>query len=206
MPIFAPPTIFDAPYVGWDAVNIGSGVTLSSGIATNSKIAHTTSGAWNSARSAVGRSSGKWYAEIILETFSPTTGNEGQIFGFGDGTFGLNNFAGAAANSIGARNSSTQVTGWTRNIATLPGGSAAANDVWMLAADIDNSALRIGLNGTFLFSGNPATGANKWGTPNTTPIFVLGGMFDTLPTMELRTLFRQMSFTPPAGFAPWAGG
>ncbi len=41
-------------------------------------------------------------------------------------------------------------------------GSAAQNDIWSMALDLDNGKMFIARNGTYLESGNPSTGANPF--------------------------------------------
>ena len=41
-------------------------------------------------------------------------------------------------------------------------GSAAQNDIWSVALDLDNGKMFIARNGTYLESGNPSTGANPF--------------------------------------------
>jgi hypothetical protein len=102
-------------------------------------------------------SSGKWYWEITYNQ-SNLIGEHGVATRETQALTGGLAFPGAIATSWGFSNSS----GNKSNNASFTNitGAGAQNDVVMVALDMDNGKIWWGRNGTWLGSGNPATGAN----------------------------------------------
>ena len=122
---------------------------------------------------------GKWYAELYLE--SPS-GGDYPFFGITD-TLNLNN-KGDYGSKMAA---GFEIDGATNNQSTTNFGtitntntgwpSFADNDIVQFALDLDNRKLWIGRNGTYINSGNPASGSNEqlsWTVSDNTSLILLG--------------------------------
>ena len=122
---------------------------------------------------------GKWYAELYLE--SPS-GGDYPFFGITD-TLNLNN-KGDYGSKMAA---GFEIDGQTNNQSTTNFGtitntntgwpSFADNDIVQFALDLDNRKLWIGRNGTYINSGNPASGSNQqlsWTVSDNTSLILLG--------------------------------
>ena len=122
---------------------------------------------------------GKWYAELYLE--SPS-GGDYPFFGITD-TLNLNN-KGDYGSKMAA---GFEIDGATNNQSTTNFGtitntntgwpSFADNDIVQFALDLDNRKLWIGRNGTYINSGNPASGSNQqlsWTVSDNTSLILLG--------------------------------
>lgn len=143
----------------FDAVNIGSGLTLSGGNLT------VTSGTGSStgpmARSAGSHSSGKWYFEFLLNT---VTGATSQAYGVANGSQPLGNYPGTGSPSTDGASYSNS-SGTTYNISGMPGtwqGGGSSGNFVGIAVDLDAGLMwaRTSANGNWNGSGtaNPATG------------------------------------------------
>jgi hypothetical protein len=153
-----------------------------------------------SARTTAGKSSGKWYCEITL--LAPTSTDPFAIVGVCDGTFAVtSDFIGNGNKSAGyyyqgqSTLSSTGVT-QVNPVSSVP---AVNNDVVQLAMDVDAGKAWMGLNGSWLATGNPAAGTNPWITwsPGGTWFFAASN-FNSAP-VNLR-LAAAAAFSPPTGF------
>lgn len=189
-------------YVGWDPS--GSPTTITTNGSTVNSDAEVTSGLqWRTAKAALGRSTGKWYWEVLL--VSNTASN--AILGMVDSAASIaaGNYPGLTAKGVGMRDAGSFVNGWTVNAGGGIGGSDTSGTIYQFAVDIDAAKLWVGKGGTWFSSGDPAAGTSQWATINSTPVYPAGGLFQ-VGKMRLRTLASQMSFTVPSGFTPWAGG
>lgn len=122
---------------------------------------------------------GKWYVELYLE--SPS-GGDYPFFGIVDQR-NLNQ-----KNANGSKMAAGfEIDGQTNNQSTTDLGSItntntgwptfADNDIVMFALDLDNRKLWIGRQGTFMNSGNPASGSNEqlaWTNTTNVGVMMLG--------------------------------
>jgi len=122
---------------------------------------------------------GKWYVELYLE--SPS-GGDYPFFGIVDQR-NLNQ-----KNANGSKMAAGfEIDGQTNNQSTTDLGSItntntgwptfADNDIVMFALDLDNRKLWIGRQGTFMNSGNPASGSNEqlsWTQTTNVGVMMLG--------------------------------
>lgn len=191
------------PYVGWDPSGSPMSVTTDAGTGANSDAGVPSGSQWRSAKAALGRSSGKWYWEILLQNSFASN----AILGLMDSAASIaaGNYPGLVPKSVGMRDVGSFVNGWTINAAGAIGGTDVSGTVYMFAIDIDASKVWVGKGGTWFSSGNPAGGGSQWATINSSPVFPAAGLFQ-VGNLRLRTLSGQMSYSPPSGFTPWAGG
>jgi hypothetical protein len=140
----------------------GSSATMTDGNLTWQSSSNNTS--QNSMRGTFGLTQGKWYWEVKYITQSSGNndfsigicGSEANlnVGGSGDILEGANPnvmWLNRASNSSVRKNSSDVTTGLT---------DANIGDIIMLAVDMDNLKFFVGINGTWLNSANPVTGAN----------------------------------------------
>lgn len=197
---FTPPT---APFVDptGNALN-ESDKTSTFTLAANRLTVSESANNYESVRSIVGKTSGKWYWEVLVETVTGTAI---------DAYLGIRN---AATSSTAAAGSGTEAllrtNGTLFSSAGIVQGSAvsfAAGDRAIFALDLDSGKLWVGKNGTWTGGGDPAAGtsptfssipADTWkaylGTDNNTPQNKLTANFGG-------TAFAH---SPPSGFSAFA--
>jgi len=186
---------------GWDSAHKGTSVSLSNGNLT-AEVATANAGC---VRSLTANSTGKRYAEFVIDTISTSTDQGPHI---------------SIAADPGAPYAQNQPSpGWFWNLrnSTLsyisvnpPGdyhshAAAAEGDVCALAWDADAGKLWLGVNNVWLDSGHggtadPATGAYPCMTSVTGTLYLwAGGIGKT----TARFLATSWSYTPPSGFGAW---
>ena len=114
----------------------------------------------NGVKGTLGASSGKYYWEVKFNTAAQTVTGMFQI----NGTTGWDS-NGYIANNTGFYG--IQNTGIKRvaGVSTTSVFTALSdNDIGMFAYDLDNNKFWFGVNGTWVASGNPASGVNSLGT------------------------------------------
>jgi hypothetical protein len=111
--------------------------------------------------------------------------------------------AGAWTGGTGVYKGSTG--SWTQGTAiTLP--TPAAGTVFQFALNRATGNAWLGVNGTWLGSGNPATGANPWvsNIPQTDMVFLAAALYqNTGNTLTIQGKASQFSYSPPSGFTAW---
>ena len=154
----------------------GSNLTLREG--NLQQYAHSSSDSAGCAATIM-PDSGKWYIELYLE--SPS-GGDYPFFGITD-TYNLNR-KGTHGTKLAA---GFEIDGATNNQSTTNFGSItntntgwpsfSDNDIVQFALDLDNRKLWLGRNGTYINSGNPASGSNAqlaWTISDNTSVMMLG--------------------------------
>ena len=148
------------------------------------------------ARSYASRSSGKWYAEISI-----VTNSSGETYwGVGANTSNPPGFSGTSGVGICAGMSIEQDLSITPSGSTLSYSSGA---LLMLAVDFDAKKLWFGANGSWLASGNPATGANPsasgWSSSPTWYVILA-----PYRNADAGTLQAMPNYEVPSGFSRWS--
>jgi hypothetical protein len=154
-------------------------------------------------RSNIEMTSGKWYAEFTLT--SEAAGGGRLLFGVSavtpasaSGSFGY--FSNEYAYYTGGNlytNGINPATGLT---------TASTGDIVQLAYDRDLGKLWVGVNGTWLNSGNPSAGTNpSFGNIPTDPAaainyFAIGSASSTSAAATANFGQQNFAFTPPTGF------
>jgi hypothetical protein len=132
---------------------------------------YTTSAAWGNLYSTLAFSSGKYYAEFKLDTIQASAGYSGA--GIVDATYYtttndtiVNNSSTSAGVPFDHRSGQTRVKSATSTV-TSNIGDPSNGDIYGFAADMDNKALYIHKNGTYIqingVTGDPTSGATKTG-------------------------------------------
>ena len=132
---------------------------------------YTTSAAWGNLYTTLAFSSGKYYAEFKLDTIQASAGYSGV--GIVDATYYtttndtiVNNSSTSAGVPFDHRDGQTVVKSATSTV-TSNIGNPSNGDIYGFAADMDNKALYIHKNGTYIqingVTGDPTSGATKTG-------------------------------------------
>lgn len=184
LPTSPPPVTLDPARKGPFAVLSNGNMTLSSSDAGVQR-----------AGSTVGRTAGKWYFEMRLDS--------GQ-FG-GSPALGIQLTSGSWAGDITAiaayrSNGSRYLEG----AHLYPWGAACTpSDVMMAAFDLDAKKIWFGRNGVWQVAGDPAAGLNPMGvyaaSGEITPVIQVQG--SVVATVRFAT--GVLTYAPPVGFSAW---
>ena len=157
-----------------NAVNPGGGATTLS----NGNLTYTRTDYSHNARSTLGFTKGKWYWEQKQSDISTRIGLITSGFSNNLDTDSTDAYYGTYANGAVYILLSNNATNWqrtnnttSRSIDTYTSAIASsAGDILMGAVDADAGKLWLGVNGTWMNSGDPAAGSNNQITfTNTTP-------------------------------------
>jgi hypothetical protein len=168
---------------------------------TNGNLAFSNSGSTATIVSTMGMDTGKYYAEFVF-----TTGLTYMNVGIANANLSKTNYVGSDTNGFGFLSGNGSL--YYNGTAYSYGSAFPANATIMIAFDATNGKIWWGVNGTWVNSGNPATGANpgvaaSGATINvtlaTTTYFFASG---TSVTNGCSANFGQQPFTytPPTGF------
>jgi hypothetical protein len=193
-----------ANYCTWNPIDKGS-VTV-----TNGNLSAVATADVAALRGTMGLpQSGKWYWETTLSAQGYGTG-----LGIADNACPISNFNAGSTQSRTFQwgSFSGGVTLYGTNQSVLSGTSwagasqVAANDVVMIAVDMDNGSMWVGKNGTWFNSSgtaNPATNTDpRWtGLTGTTwfPVYASYGT-GSPPTANANFGQQPFTYTPPTGF------
>lgn len=179
--------------VTWNPSDKGSNVSLTN---TNHSAASSSS-AFSAVRATVGKSSGKYYFEIVFPASSSTRG------GIADSTFVVaSNYLGGAAKSAGQNGSQNNNDGFTLSQSGTLG--IADLDVMGFAVDMNGGYCYISKNNVWQYSSDPVAGTNPWisGLSGNT-IFPACSVYNVGYTYTLRTLAASFTGTLPTGYLSW---
>lgn len=195
------PTISNAAGVAWNPADKDAAITLSVG----NTIATTNATSQTGVRSITSNTTGKYYAELTLES---TPGN-GFVGGIATAGWSLTSIMGADTTSVGIGFFGGDVH---LNGALLgnAGGGAVSGSVFSIAVDLTNSLIWIRLNnGNWNANGaaNPATGTGGWSlsTLAAGAVYCAMGDINTTGASLLFTGAAPFAYTPPSTFAAWNG-
>ncbi|BBP05668.1 hypothetical protein TPL01_33490 [Sulfuriferula plumbiphila] len=150
-------------FATWNPADKGTAMILSPGNLT----AVGNGSAFASVRATQSESSGKWYWESTITGANAT--NYGYIMTAGTSTFDLNAYLGTSStgNYFGwyPPQTPSYSSSWPgTTVAAPPGGvNYPVGTTFMMAMDMDNHALYVGVNGTWNGGGVPTSGAAKTG-------------------------------------------
>lgn len=164
--------------------------------------ASLTSGGWQTARTTQPQTTGKWYIEMVATAMPSTT----LVFGACSYEYNptiLQNYVGFTAKSFGLRVSGTAFfSGVTKDYTS--GFSVSQGNTIMLALDLDNGRLYMGVNGTWTNSGDPAAGTGyvaHW-TPNGTDSWGFACSAQASGSVYTVTLSpTTFAYSAPSGFS-----
>jgi len=176
-------------FATWDPATANAGITLSGG----NLVAHNAAGTFISARSTIGKTSGKYYWEITITADATSS----SMVGLADAGFDNTTYPGNYAKSIGLQfGGARYVNGWT----SQAGGTPAfhVGDVVMFAVDFTNGFMWWGVNGSWLTNDPTGTEAFSINGGGGQTVYAV-----TSPNTATHTAnFGQsaFSFSVPAGF------
>ena len=161
------------------------------------------SASWLGAAGTLGFTSGKFYYEA---TITATTNTVYQIFGAARSTISkadlaTNGYPGATADGWGVQLGTPSYKINNGTFTALGSNySYTTNDVIMIAVDVDAGKFWYGKNGTWIESGNPASGTNALFTNLTGTIIPMLGQNTSGNTCAVNFGQRAFSYTAPSGF------
>lgn len=164
----------------------------------NLAIVNSSAGSYQGIRSTVAMTTGKWYCEGVI-TASGSLPNSRTGAALYTASDALSTYGGVSATSWAYFSAGQAVN---NNVSTtLTGGSLALNDVFQIAFDADAGKLWFGKNGTWLNSGDPATGANAIYSSLAAGTYFIGGWaYNTADKTVMNFGQRAFAYTPPTGF------
>jgi hypothetical protein len=192
------------------AGDIGNYATLNPNVTTVSTTSTVTNGNLtlsggntNGTRcSSIAISSGKWYAEVVL-TSNPSTSD--PLVGIASVTNTVINYPGVSTDSYGLYCYPGTTFLQKVNNATFTNTNTATStsgDIIGIAVDLDNNKIWFSKNGTFVDSGNPASGTNAQFTISAGTYYFAGRVSTSSGTCTVDFNFgqRPFAYTPPSGF------
>ena len=153
-------------------ITLGTQATdhYASGSLSNGNLTWAGASTFATAKSAISKSSGKWYAEFkavsgIVGGGPNSDGGVGiipsSVSCSGEGAPGWTGFVGNGTYGYYPVNPNAGcISGATGSWIYTGGANIANNDIFMIALDLDNFRVWFGRNGTWLNGGNPAAGTN----------------------------------------------
>lgn len=150
-------------FATWNPADKGVNMVLSTGYLT----AVGNGSGWTSVRATQGKSSGKWYWESTITGANGT--NYGYMVGAGTSSFYLDYLLGSssyAGNSFGWFSPNIHYfVNWSGATAGTPPVAAdyPVGTTFMMAMNMDNHAIYMGVNGTWAGGGVPTSGPAKTG-------------------------------------------
>lgn len=186
------------PTLMFDPTRTDSSITLSGG----NLVATGNANSGGQSKAMLPKSTGKWYAEVVLNSFSSAGTNGLGIVGIATDSEPLSNYLGqgtgcAALWRVGSQGR-TYLAGGSSNVSPLPTGS----DRLMLAWDADAGNIWFGRNGTW-YSGDPATGTGPtYSDASLEGLHYLAS--GPRNSGNQVTLSVSPTYSVPSGFSYWA--
>lgn len=179
----------------WNPSDKSADITLSNGNAT------ATAGAtsWKSVRGQQGRSTGKYYFELVLGSASAN----GCMVGVGTEIPSLTTHMGASLYGWAYYNYSTGQK-WNNNFAQAFGDSFTTGDVIGVAVDMDAGKIWWSKNGVWQASGDPAAGTSAAYSGLSGTVYPMYSPYNVDDYATLKELSEDLVYAPPAGFSAWS--
>lgn len=148
-------------------------------------------------RATEGKSSGKWYWEIIVGAVNTT------CIGIGTSGASLAAHIGTDAYGYGYKNSDGYK--WYNNSGVSYGDTFTQADVISVALDLDNGKIWFGKNGVWQASGNPAAGTNEAFSGISGTYFPMVSIYQTNRAVTANFGASAFSHSIPSGFTAYEG-
>lgn len=162
---------------------------------------------WSSIRSSTGKTTGKWYIELVSQYASA---QEYYQLGFANAGFSPLGHTGQGSGAFGVHPSvmfydSGLFTDHTSN--TGLSGLAGNGTVTGLCLDMDNGRIYIAKNNVYHNSGDPANGTGyiaSFNPASTGTLFLVwSGLGTHGPTYRIQATGGSQTYSPPSGFTAW---
>lgn len=155
--------------------------------------------------SSVGKSSGKWYFEVLID--AGIAGGTSAYVGIARLDVGVDTAAGTPPSSGNYLVYRTNRQVFSTGVSFLGslGVNWAVGDIIMVALDANNGRVWVGQNGTF--NGNPAAGTGQIFTlPTGQPLFahLTAESGNAGQKMTFRSIASDQTYAAPSGFLSWA--
>jgi hypothetical protein len=188
-------------YAVMSMVDKGASMSTSNG---SLRISNTSGGSFERIRSSIGMTSGKWYAEFVIDTEgAPSRLQAGLMTGSaGITTSYLGNGDALSWSIYESGGSLYKVTNSTATL-YVSGGTLDPTDVHMLAYDADAGKFWYGKNGTWFASGNPASGTDEMFSSVSVSgqaMFFASSAYNSSDLGTWNFGQRPFAYTPPSGF------
>jgi len=194
----------DTPTLNYAILNVvdkGTSITTANG---NLQVKNSSGGSFERIRSSIGMTTGKWYAEFVINS----EGNPSRIqAGLMSGSAGITTsyLGNGDALSWSIYESAGSLYKVTNSTATLyvSGGTLDPGDIHMLAYDADAGKFWYGKNGSWFASGDPAAGTNEMFSGVSVSgqaIFFASSAYNTSDSGTWNFGQRPFVYTPPTGF------
>lgn len=173
----------------WNSADKNASITLSNGDRD------ATGGSLVSVRGLLGRSTGKYYFEIVLLT------SVGSVWiGLGSSGANLASYVGNSASSAGLASGGNTVNTWTKDQAGT--FAVSVNDVLGFAVDMTAGHAWVSKNNSWQLTGDPAAGTNQWISGLSGAVYPMAS--PAAGTSRINTKTAELSYSPPSGFSQWA--
>jgi hypothetical protein len=188
-------------YAVMSAVDKGASMSTSN---ANLRISNTSGGSFERIRSSIGMTTGKWYAEFVIDTESaPSRLQAGLMTGSAGITTSFLGNGDALSWSIYESGGSLYKVYNSTATLYVSGGTLDPTDVHMLAYDADAGKFWYGKNGTWFASGNPASGTNEMFSSVSVSgqaMFFASSAYNSSDLGTWNFGQRAFAYTPPSGF------
>jgi len=189
----------------WNPADKASEITLSSANKTATR-SSTSDNAWRLIRGLTSHSTGKHYAEVVMDVNSSVVGS--MCFGIANASASLTAQLGGNANGWGIQaNNSGNLSIYNNGTQTGQGSGGNAINAGgraMVAYDAGTGKIWLGSNGAWFALGNPGagTGANYTTTPAAV-LFLALSEYNSPLACSLKNNVGENLYSIPSGFSMW---
>lgn len=160
---------------------------------------------WRHVRGTTGHAAGKYYFEIVPDNTVAASAN--WMSGLSNATASTVTYMGASAYGLGIRAAGSLRNGFTAvSGAVWASAATVAGDTMMFAVDATAGKVWLGLNGSWLSSGDPVAGTGEAYTyvPATVgAVFPAIGVANTLGLSRFTLKTGAFNYSVPSGFSAW---
>jgi hypothetical protein len=202
--VIHPPT--EVLWLTWDPVNKSPNALLS----VQNRVMSSSGVTFMAiARAIVGKTTGKWYWELVVHIGTQTATTMGGAINaqasLAQAAYPGSSPSGASLSWSGNSVVSAYVNTWTKaNAATF--ALVPGDTVINFALDMDAGRLWIGKAGAWLSGADPAAGTLPWITGVSGTVFPSAGAGHSFDNVRLRVSAFEFSHAVPSGFLPYNSG
>lgn len=185
--------------IAWDPTSTAASITLSN----SNRTATGNANAGGLSRSMTSKATGRWYAEVRNDAYSNAGTNGCGFVGLVVPGEPVTNYVGLGAGCSALWRVGSSLRRYLAGAETSLSLTASVGDVYMIAWDADDGLVWYGRNGSWMASGDPASGAN----PMQSHASLAGEHYLATGPRNLgnqNTLRATPGYAVPAGFAYWS--